>query len=165
MSLQKAVEDNNIQRVIVAPTELQSHAFRTDSQEYESKRLWIIKGDFEISIDKDTMENVLHCVQLDEGINITIPRPTVQGEEVPSNEDQLEAFIKMPVSAIVFHRKTLAMTGRECLRSEVSAFADACLESLNKAHPEDPQTLEDLAVVEIDFTNKHVEIRAIAPKE
>lgn len=156
-SLKLAVEMEGAEKVSVRPTELQEHTFLVSSQEYELKKNWIIKGEYALDIENKT----LLVTTLEEGLEVTIPRPSVNGEKLPETAKAEEKKDTL-VSAIVFHRATLVMAGKDVLSSHVQAFAAACIEGFVKSNPSASQALGDFGVIEIDWTTKNVKLKSIA---
>lgn len=150
------------------------------SPEYEAKKNWIVKGEYEV-IEEDNGSITLLVHQLDSDINVTLNKPAIvstgdipdiNGEvlkngivgelvDIVPDDRKLDEYINTPVTAVVFHRKHLISSARDTKKKFVTAYADACIESYQKTNP--LSTREDFAVIEIDWSNKHIELKSVAP--
>lgn len=164
VSLKKLVEDNDINVIEVDVGEgVKPVSFDVGSPDYREQELFLVKGDYQIG--KGTHgENILKVSRLEKDLEVSLnPVTVVADEATPEDEQKLEEFVNTPVTAIVFHRKTLSSAGRETKRRFVTAYAESVMESYRKNFGEAER--EDFAVIEIDFDNKAVSIKSIAPAE
>lgn len=162
VSLKKLVEENDINTILVEVGEgVAPVSFDVGSPDYREQEQFLVKGDY--SIGKGTRgENVLKVSRLEKELNITINKPVVNGEQLEQTDEEkkLEEYVNTSVTVVVFHRKTLDSAGRETKRKHVTAYAEAVLESYRKNKGE--AELEDFAVAEIDWENKHIALKSIA---
>lgn len=166
ISLKKLVEDNDINRVEVSMGEgVKPISFDVGSPDYREQENFLVKGEYQIHKDPMTMANVLKVDTLQDGLNITINKPEVNGEQLEATEEEkkLEEFLNTPITAFVFNRKDLMSAGKEMKRQHVTAFATAVLEKYQAEKGE--ATLEDFAVVEIDWNNRHIVLKSIGEEE
>lgn len=163
-TLQEVVEKNDINTVEVFVGEgVAPLSFDVGSQEYQDQENFLVKGEYTLRRDYATGMNILKVERLEEELNITLNSPTVIAQSVePSEEEQaqLEEFINTDITAIVFNRATLQSAGRETKRKFITAFAESVLESFRKNFGKAER--EEFAVIEIDWTNKHVALKSIA---
>lgn len=161
ISLKKLVEDNDINVVAEFQGEgVSPFLFEVGTPDYVEKENYLVKGEYKI--EEDTLYGIktLHVMTLEKDLNISLNRPTIiAGEITPEDGARLEEFINTPVTAIIFHRKTLDSAGRDVKRQHVKGFAKAVIESYNKNKGEAYE--EDFAMIEIDFVNKSVSIKKI----
>lgn len=162
ISLRKLVEDNDINIIEVEVGEgVKPVLFEVGSPDYREQELFFVKGDY--FIGKGTRgENILRVAKLEKELNITIAPVEVQTEqnELSEEEKKLEEYINTPVTVVVFNRLTLASAGRETKRRDITAYAEAVVQSFREKFGE--AELEDFAVIEIDFDNKAVALKSIA---
>jgi hypothetical protein len=147
-----------------------AYQFEVPSDEYEEKKIWIVKGEYRVFDDIVTHKKVLECLALDKDLEITTgafkvvtEQNEVKEEDKELSDDQLDKFINLEVTAVVFHRKTLLSSGRKISRKFVTDYAEACIDSYAIANPDARR--EDFAVIEVDFTNKTIKLQEIAPKQ
>lgn len=162
ISLKKLVEDYDINTVQVSiGIGVAPLSFDVDSQEYRDQEKFLVKGEYKIFQDPATGKQILLVEKLEEGINITLNKPTIVAEDVaPEEEAKLEEFINTEITAVVFNRSTLASAGRETKRKFVTAYADSVVESYRKNFGSAER--EEFAVIEIDWSNKTVSLKSIA---
>jgi hypothetical protein len=165
VSLKKLVEDNDINIIEVEVGEgVKPVSFEVGSPDYREQELFLVKGEYQIG-KGSRGENLLRVARLEKELNIELNPVTVIADEVaPEEEEKLNEFVNTPITAIVFHRKTLASAGRETKRKFVTAYAESVIESYRKNFSDDVER-DDFAVIEIDFDNKAVAIKSIAPEE
>jgi hypothetical protein len=136
------------------------HTFEVGSAEYFEKERWIVKGEHAVTQDSETHATVLTIERLEKDIDISLNKPAIVAEGVVPEDDTLEEYINTPVTAVVFHRELLISSARDTKKKFVTAYAEACIESYQKQNPQ--STREDFAVIEIDWSNKHIELKSIA---
>lgn len=132
------------------------------SPEYEAKKKWIVKGDYEIipSVKDGSITLLVYCLDSDISISLNKPAIVSEGSSLNTPEDKLDEYINTPVTAVVFHRNLLISSARDTKKKFVTAYADACIEAYQRQNPQ--ATREDFAVIEIDWNNKHIELKSIA---
>lgn len=165
ISLKKVVEEQNIQQVSLAQGEgVAPVIFEVGSPDYKAMELWLVKGGWNVTSDEMTRIRTLHIEKIEEALNITVNPVTVETENNdPEAQAKLEEHINTPITIVVFHRTTLDSAGKEVKRKDVTAFAHAVVENYQKSRGE--AKLEDFAVVEIDWANRHVAMKSIATIE
>lgn len=165
ISLALVVDINNVDVVRVRPFDGQGdeYEFGVGSQTFQDKKNWIVKGEYNILPRISSPIVILEVGRLEKDIEITINKPAIvsSGEGVPDPEATIENYINTPVTAVVFHRNLLISSARDTKKKFVTAYADACIDAYQKTNPS--ATREDFAVIEIDWSNKHVELKSVAP--
>lgn len=163
ISLKKVVEEMDIVKVTVRSEDGKELSFDIPSEEYETYKNYLIKGDFEVSEDFLVAGKELECSRLEKDLNISINRPTIVAEDaIPEDEAKLEEFVNMPVTVVVFHRDTLLSSSRETKRRFVTAYTEACIDGYQRTNPE--AKFEDFALFEVDFANKSISLKSIPEK-
>lgn len=157
-SLKKLVEDYDINIVEVSIGEgVAPVSFEVSSPDYREQELFLVKGEYAIR-NHEGMQ-ILRVEKLEKELNIEINPYEVIADEAPVDPRIDEAFNTV-VTALVFNRKTLDSAGREMQRKFVPNWAEAVLASFKANHGE--ATMEDFAVVEIDWDNRNVAIKSVA---
>lgn len=158
VSLKKLVEDENINQVSVFVGEgVSNMLLDVGEPEYREYELYLVKGEFDIKEDPMTRIRTLTVSRLEKEFNISLNSPEVKTEE--QEPEHIEEAVNLPVTAIVFSRFTLESANRELNQQHVTAFARSVLESYQKRNGD--ATLEDFAVVEIDWHNRTVALKSI----
>lgn len=165
ISLQKLVEENGITLVKVIIDDAVVDSFTVGSTEYETKKTWLVKGEFRIEPDSSSLEKILICSRLEDGINVSINKPeiTTDDAEFEAKKQEVEDMINLDERVVVFHRSTLLSSSRNTKRRFALAYAEACIESFVKANPD--ATRADFALFRIDFANKTVHLESIPEAE
>jgi hypothetical protein len=158
VSLKKLVEENDINIVQVDMGDgVNPVSFDVGSPDYREQQLYFVTGDFQIG-KGDNGENILKVNKLEEEMSIQTSQPHVVTEE----EEKIDEHVNTPVTAIVFNRKTLQSAGRDTHLKHVTSYAYSVIEAFKKQIEPNAQ-LDDFAVVEVDFGNKTVSLKSIAP--
>lgn len=159
VSLKKLVEDENINQVSVFVGEgVSNMLLDVGEPEYREYELYLVKGEFKIDEDPMTRVRTLTVNRLEKELGIKLNGVDVTTEQNAPEED-IEEAVNLPVTAIVFNRFTLESANRELNQQHVTAFARSVLESYQKINGD--ATLEDFAVVEIDWNNRTVALKSI----
>ncbi len=166
ISLALVVDINNVDVVRVRPFDGQGdeYEFEVGSQIFQDKKNWIVKGEYNILPRTSSPMVILEVGRLEKDIDVTLNKPvTVTSEELPPEEEaKLDEFVNTPVTVVVFNRKNLLSSARDTKKKFVTHYAEAVLESYQKNNPE--ATRDDFAVMEIDWANKHIALKSIAPE-
>jgi hypothetical protein len=143
--------------------------FSINSEEYEEKQEWFIKGGYSI-VPSFTQNNLqprtLLCARLEKDITISINRPLVNGEKLPANSEEIGSKLEVEqldslISAVFFDKKTLEMAGKEIRIRDILPYSEACVESFKKRFPDREVDLNDFAIVTIDWKKKNIQIRPV----
>ena len=170
ISLKLVVEKSGIDTVEVHSRDEDNqpvkHSFEVPSEEYEEKKIWLIKGEYHIGVDHINNKRILEIHhedgRLEKELNITIPKATVVtdgGETDPDAEAKIEAMMNLPVTVVVFHRELLISSARETQKKFSGSYADVVVESYKKQNPDAQR--KDFAVFEIDFANRQVSLKSL----
>ena len=127
------------------------------SDEYFAQENMVV-GVYSVRTDVSTWKNILKVEELTEA--------EAEIEEGTGTETvaEVEEAINLPLTAVVFHRKTLHSTGRQIHRQELPLFIGGSLAAFKRDM--DPECVpEDFAVFEVDFDNRTVSLNSITIQE
>lgn len=123
------------------------------SDEYFTHENMVV-GTYSVRTDTATWKNILKV----EGL--TEPEPIVEEGTGTETVTGVEEGVNLPLTAVVFHRKTLHSTGRKIHRQELPLFIGGSIVAFKRDVDPEAQ-LEDFAVIEIDFDNRTVSLNSI----
>lgn len=159
VSLKKLVEEENINIVSIPVGEgVSPMLLDVGEPEFIEYETYLVKGDFKIDEDPMSMQRILKVERLEKELGISLNGVDVTAEQ-NEPEEVIEEAVNLPVTAIVFNRHSLASANRDINSQHVTAFAHSVLEAYQMTRGD--ATLEDFAVVEIDWNNRTVALKSI----
>lgn len=137
---------------------------------YEAVKEWFVKGEFEIRPDLKAGVYELHCLRLEKDIQVSINRPTINGEKLAAPEtaegmeikkDSPEAILKAEADKIfhvrLLHKPSMQVSNTQALkRSQIPLFIDALIQKFPKGAPD-----SDFAVIRVSMEDKTIDVDSI----